>query len=172
MKGPTHDHNRQGNIAIIVLAGYAKSRNVADRDLGDILDDDGDAVHLCQNDVLDVVDLVALRQVVGATAVDETHTTDVDRLLAHGDLAAAHVDIGVTQGGDDLRYGDAVAVKLMQIDLDVVLLGGPSPRIDLNHTWNGKQTACDDPILDGAQIGQAEVLRAEHLIANHFANQA
>jgi len=60
----------------------------------------------------------------------------------------------------------------MQIDLDVEFLGGAAPGIDLNDAGHGQQPALHDPVLDGAQIGQAEVRRADHLIAKDLADQA
>ncbi len=67
---------------------------------------------------------------------------------------------------------DVVGVELVQIDLDLELLGRAAPGVDLNDAGNGQQTALHDPILDRAQIGQSEMRRAGHLIAIDFADQA
>ncbi len=60
----------------------------------------------------------------------------------------------------------------MQIDLDVVFLGGAAPGIDLHHARHGEKPPLQDPILHGAQIGQTEMRRPDHLIAVDFADQA
>ena len=53
-----------------------------------------------QHDILDVIDLVALSQIIIAAVVNLTDPTDVDGLLADGDFASADVDIGVAQRSD------------------------------------------------------------------------
>ena len=73
---------------------------------------------------------------------------------------------------DDLRQRDVVGVELVQIDIDVILLGRAAPGVDLNDARHGQQAALHDPILNGAQIGQAEVRRPDHLIAINLAHQA
>jgi hypothetical protein len=60
----------------------------------------------------------------------------------------------------------------MQIDLDVIFLGGPAPSVDLHDARHAEEPALQNPILDRAQIGQAEVRRPGHLIAVDFADQA
>ena len=82
------------------LPADAKARHIADRNRGDILDLDRKTVRLAQDDVLDVLDLVALGDVVGAAAVDQSDAADIDRLLADRDLTAADIDIGVAERGD------------------------------------------------------------------------
>ena len=58
-----HDDNRQRDIAVVILAGDTQARNVADRNLGHVLDLYWCAVHLTEDDVLDVVNSPALRQI-------------------------------------------------------------------------------------------------------------
>ena len=93
-------------------------------------------------------------------------------MLANDDLAAADVDIGVAECGDDLRDRDIISVEFVQIDVDVVLLGRAAPRIHGHHPRHGEQSPRDDPVLHGAQVGQPEMRRADHLIAEHLADKA
>ena len=60
----------------------------------------------------------------------------------------------------------------MQIDVDVVFLGGAAPGVDLHDAGNGEQAPLQYPILHRAQIGQPEMRRPDHLIAVDFANEA
>ena len=60
---PVHHQDGRDHVVFVVAAGLAEPRHVADVDLRHVLDLDGHAVELRQRNVLDVVDLVALRQV-------------------------------------------------------------------------------------------------------------
>jgi hypothetical protein len=94
------------------------------------------------------------------------------RLLADGDFAAADIDVGVAERGDQLRNGDVVGFELLRIGVDIELLGGAAPAIDLDHAGNGEQAAGDDVILQGAEIGQAEMRWPLDLVAVDLADQA
>src|SRR5262249_51647767 len=105
----------------------------------DVLHQHGNASRLgIEHDVLDV-----------AHRADQAETADVHRLLADVDGAAAHVDVGVTQRGENLRQGDAVGVELVEVDLDVVRLRRAAPGHHLNDAGHGEQAALHDPILKG-----------------------
>ena len=93
-------------------------------------------------------------------------------MLADGDLAAADIDVGVAERGDQLRNGDVVGFELLRIGVDVELFGRAAPTVDLNHARNRQQAPRDDLVLQGAQIGQAEMRRSDDLIAIDFADQA
>jgi hypothetical protein len=113
-----------------------------------------------------------LRQILAAAVVQQADAADIDRLLAKTDRAAADIDIRVPDGGDDLRQRHVVSVKLVEIDLDFEFLSRAAPGIHLHDAGNGQQPALHDPILDGAEIGQAEMRRSCHLVAVDFADQA
>ena len=113
VKGSAHDDDRQGNVVVVIPAGDAEPRHVADRDLGDILDLDRNAVDLREDDILDVVDVPALGQILVAAAIEQPDAADVHRLLADGDLAAADIDVGIAECADDLRYRDVVGVEFV-----------------------------------------------------------
>jgi hypothetical protein len=92
--------------------------------------------------------------------------------LADGDLAAADIDVGVAERGDDLRNGDAVGVELMQVDVDIVLLGRTAPRVDLHDPRHAEYATGRDPGLHRAQIGEPEMGWADDLIAIDLADRA
>ena len=167
-----HDHDRRDHVVLVVAPRLAEPRHDSDRDFGDLLDEHRHAVRLEQQDVFDVLDLVALGEVRGAAAVDEADAAYVDRLLAEVDRAPADVDVGVADRADDLRQGDVVGVEFVKIDFDVVFLGGSAPGVHLHHARHGEEAALEHPILHGAQIGQAEVRRPGELIAIDFPDQA
>src|SRR5262249_16194081 len=123
----------------MIPAGDAEPRHVADRDLGDVLYLHWDAVELRQHDIFDVPDMPALRQVAVSAAVKQSDGADIHRLLADGDLAPAHIDIGVAERADDLRDRDIVGVEFIEIDLNIVLLGRTAPGIYCDHPRRGEE---------------------------------
>src|SRR5262249_7079597 len=112
----------------------------------------------------DVLDVGYLR--------DQADAANVDRLLADVDRAAPDVDVGIAEGVQDLLQRHAISVELVQIDLDIVRLGRAAPGHNLDHPGNRQQPALNDPILERAQIRQAEVLRPNQLVAIYLADQA
>jgi hypothetical protein len=170
--GSAHHDNGQRHIIVAVAPGNAQPRHKADRDFGDLLYLHRNAVHLREHDVLDVVHLPALGQIVCPSAVEQPDAADIHGLLADRDLASADIDVGATECPDDLGQRDVVSIELVQIDFDIVLLGGAAPRVHRDNAWNGKQPADGDPILHRAQIGQPEVRWTDHLVAKNLADQA
>ncbi len=171
MRSVHHDDGRD-NIVLIVSPHLAKPRRITDRDLGDVFDEYRDAVALPERNILDVFDVIALCEVVGAAGVHQADATNVDGLLAHIDRPAADIDVGVAERSDNLRQRNVVSVEFVQIDVDIVFLGRAAPSIYLNDPWDGQKAALHDPILDSAQIGQPEMRRPDHLITVNFADQA
>ncbi len=167
-----HHQNGGDYVVFVVASGLAEPRHIADIDLRHVLDLDGHAVRLRQRNVLDIVDLVAFGQVDGSAAVDQADAAHIDRLLAEIDGAAADIDVRIPDRGDHLGQGDAVGVELVQIDFDLVFLGGSAPGVDLDDARHRQEAALQHPVLDGAQIGQPEVRRPDHLVAIDFAHQA
>jgi len=93
---------------------------------------DRNAVRLGQRDAFDVLDLVALGQIRRAAGVDQADAAHVHGLLPDIYRASADIDIGVTDRGDHLGYGNVVSVEFIEIDFDLVFLGCPAPGIHLN----------------------------------------
>ena len=123
-----HDDDGGDDVVLVIAAGLAEARHVADGHLGDVFHKDRHAVRLRKRDVLDVRDLVALGDIRGAAGVHQTDAANVHRLLAHVDGASADIDIGVADRADDLRQRDVVGVELVQIDFDVDIAWWSRPR--------------------------------------------
>ncbi len=172
VQGAVHHQDRRHHVVFAVAPGFAEPRRVSDVDPGDVLDLDRNAVELGEDDVLDVADVVALRQILGAAAVHQADAADVDGLLADVDRAAADIDVGIGDGVDDLGQGHVEGVELMEVDLDLVLLRGSAPRVDLHDARHREEAPLENPILDGAQVGQPEMGRSDHLITIDLADQA
>ena len=85
------------HVVLVIAAGDAEPRHEADVDARHVLDQHRHAVVLAEHDVLDILDVIALRQIVVAAVVDQPDAADVDRLLADRDLAPADVDVGVAE---------------------------------------------------------------------------
>ena len=119
VKRAVHHQDSGHDIVLVIAAGFAEPRHIADIDLRDILDLNRYAVRLGQRNVLDVVDFITLGQIQTAAAVDEADAADIDGLLTEIDGATADIDIGVADRGDHLRYGDVIGVELVEIDLDL-----------------------------------------------------
>src|SRR3984957_1042257 len=170
--GPAHHHDRGRNIVFMIPAPDPEARYKADGNSRDVLHLDGKTVRLTEDDVLDVLDLVTLGDVFGAAAVNQSDAADIDRLLSDRDLAAADVDIGVAERGDQLRDRDVVGFQLAKVGIDVELLGGAAPAVDLHHTGKGEKAPGDDIVLQRTQIGQPEMLGTNDLIAIDLADEA
>src|ERR1700730_2979728 len=169
--GAPHHDDRRGDVVLLLSPRDAEPRHKADRDRGDVLDLDRQPARLGENDILDILDFVAFGDVVGAAGVDQADAADVDRLLADRDLASADINVGVAERRHELRHGDVVSLELLQVGIDIELLGGAAPGVDLHHAGNGHETAGDHVVLQRPQIGQAEIGRADQLIAVDLADQ-
>src|SRR6516225_3811334 len=170
--GSSHHDDGCHNIVVAISAGNAEARHVTDRNVCDVLDLDGQAARLGQDDVFDVLHVVTIRHNLVAAAIDQPDAADIDRLLPDRDFAAADIDVGVSERGNKLRHSDIVRFELLQVGVDIELFGGSAPGIDLGHAGNSEQAARDDIVLQGAQIGQPEMRRPDDLVAVDFADQA
>src|SRR5580704_3320751 len=170
--GAAHHDDRGRDVRIVVTSGDAQPRHKTDLDLGHVLNQDRHPVRLAEHDVFDIGYSTALCQIVIAPGIDQADAADVDRLLTHRDLTTADVDVGIAERGDDLRDGDVVGFELVEIDIDVELLGGAAPAIDRHDAGNGQQPARHDPVLHRAEVGQTEVGRPDDLVADDLADQA
>ena len=172
MKRAVHHHNRGDNIGFAVASRLAQPGDVANVDLCYVLQLYGHAIGLRQRDILDVLDLAPLGQVQGPAAVDQADAPDIDRLLADIDAARADVHVRIADRGHELRQRDPVGLQLVEVGLDLVFLRGPAPGVDLHHAGNGEQAALQNPVLDGPEIGQAEMRGSFDLIAVNLADDA
>ena len=137
--------------------------------MADIFICTGTPFDLAEHDVFDVVDLISLGQIIVAAVVDQPHAANVDGLLADADFAAAHVDVGVAQRGQNLRHGNVVGFQLVRVDRNLKFFGRAAPTVDRGDAGNRQQPPRHDPILHGAQVDDSEMRRAHDLVAIDFA---
>jgi hypothetical protein len=170
--GAPHDDDGGDHVILMIAARDAESRHEPDVYSRNVLDQHGNAVELPEHDVLNVIDVIALREIIVPAVVDQSHAADVHRLLADGDLAAAHIDVGVAERGQKLRHRDVIRLEFVEIGLDFEFLCGSAPAVDRNHTLDRRQAPQRDPVLHGAQVGEPEVLGADDLVTVDLADQA
>ena len=136
-----HEDDAFDGLILPHVAELAEARRVSDLDLGDVLDEDRNAVLLLQDDVADV----------GGVA-DQAKAADVIELAALGIESAAGVGVVVAQLLGDLRHGDAVGEQLVGIEQHLILHGGAAETGIVGHALNGAEMAFDHPILDHLQV--------------------
>ena len=139
---PIHYHNGRHHIVVSIAAALAQPWHIAHVDLRNVFHQDRNAVRLREDDIFDVIDLPALGQIGSAPAVDQADAADIDRLLADIDRSPAHVDIGVADGADQLGYGNAIGLKLVEIGLDFEFLGRTAPGVDLHNPGTDSNLRC------------------------------
>jgi hypothetical protein len=172
MQRPIHHDDRGDDIILLVAAGFAKSWESADIDPGNMLYLNRRAVRLRQDNFLNVVKPIALRQIAFAAAVEKAYATNIHRLLADVDGPSPDVDVGVADGADQLRQCNVIRIEFIEIGLDFKFFGHAAPGVDLDDTGDAQQPALQHPILNCAKIGQSKVGGADELIAKDLANQA
>ena len=89
-------------------------------------------------------------------------------MLAYANFAPAYVDIRVAERCQNLGYGDAVGFQFVRVHFDLELFGGTSPTVDRRNAGYGQQPARDDPVLNGTQVRDSKMRRADYLIAVDF----
>ena len=136
---PLHD-DCADHVVVRVAAQNAEPRPVADGDLADILHQHRNAVLLAQNDVLDVVNFVALpsgRQ-LPPSSIRPTPRILMDcwpmRISRPPTLMLA-----VAERGQNLRHRDAVGFELVRVDFDLEFLGRTSPTVDGRNARDRQQ---------------------------------
>src|SRR4029077_19567287 len=117
-----HQHDALDNIVIVVFAGDAKSRLLADGDGGDVLDQHRGAVVRGDHGVGQVVD-----------RTDQTDAAHDRRLRADVEGVAADIDVRIADCLHELRQCQPVGDQLVEIDLKFVGLGPSAPAGDVDH---------------------------------------
>ena len=64
----------------------------------------------------------------------------------------------------DLVEGQAVLDQPVRVDANLVLLLEAAPAIDLGGARDGAQLGLDDPVVNGAQIGQVVALAGDDIV--------
>ena len=131
-----------------VDAGAAGAQFAPDRDIGHVLDADGNAAAGGHDDVGDVVHVL-----------DAAGGADDVAFAVLLDVVGAAADVVGFDGGDHLTERQAVADQLRRIGLDLELLDEAADGVGAGDARHRLHLRADDPVLHGAQVhGALEIV--------------
>ncbi len=156
-----HQHDALHDIVVLIEAGDAEPRFLADRDGRDVLDQNRIAAALRHHGVGEVVD-----------RPDQPDAADHRRLRADVDGIAADIDVGIADGLQQLRQRQAVGDQLVEVDLQLVGLGLAAPAGDIDHARHGAEAALQNPVLQRLEVEHAVIRRSDQPVAVDFADRA
>ena len=148
-----HEAQPQDDLALAVGRDRPPADLVADLDVGHVADPDRHAVLGRHHDGLDLLDVDG-----AADAVDQEHAA------APADVAAADVAVVLLDRLDHLVEGQAVLDEAVGVDADLVLLLVAAPAVDLGRALHCPQLGPDDPVVDGAQLGDVVPLAGDDVV--------
>ena len=161
LRAAPHQHDALDDVVVVVVAGDAQPRLVADRDGRHVGDQHRRAVAHRQHGVADV-----------GHGADLADAADHRRLRAEIDRVGADIDVGAVQRVEHLLQRDAVGQELVEVDGDVEGLALAAPGRDVDHARHRLEPAQQDPVLDGLEVGHAVARRADHAVAEDLADRA
>src|SRR6185437_13786394 len=156
-----HQHDALNDVVVVVLAGDAEPRLVANLDGGDVLDQYRRAVWRGDHGVLDRID-----------RPDQADAAHDRRLRADVDGVTANIDVGVADRLQQLRQRQPIRDQLVEIDLDFIGLGLAAPSGDVDHAWHGAEATLQHPVLQGLEIEHRITGRADQPVAVDFTDGA
>ena len=115
-----HEAQPQDHFAAAGAGRGAAADLVADADVADVPDPDGDAVMGGDDDVGDLLD-----------ARGQAHALDEVKLTPLDDVASADALVVGAQSAEDVVQGEVVAQQPVGLDDDLVLAALAAPRVDL-----------------------------------------
>ena len=155
-----HQHDALHDVVVLVEAGDAEPRLLADGDGGDVLDQHRIAAALRDHGVGEVVD-----------RADQADAAHHGGLRADIDGIAADIDVGIADGLQQLRQRQAVGDQLVEIDLQLIGLGLAAPAGDVDHAGHGAEAALQHPVLQRLEVEHAVVRRPDQPVAVDFADR-
>src|SRR6201996_8541504 len=156
-----HQHDALDDVVGIVEAADAEPRFFADGDGGDVLDQHRIAAALRHHGVGEIVDR--------ADQADATHHRG---LGADVDGVAADIDVGIADGLQQVRQGQAVGDQLVEIDLYLIGLGLAAPAGDVDHAGHRAEAPLQYPVLQGFEVEHAVVRRPDQAVTIDLADRA
>ena len=155
-----HQHDALNDVVVLVEAGDAEPRLLADRDLRDVADQHRIAARLRHHGVVEVVD-----------RADQADAAHHGGLRADVDGVAADIDVGVGDRLQHLRQRQPVGDQSVEIDLQFVGLGLAAPAGDVDDAGHGAEAALQHPVLQRLEVEHAVVRRAFQAIAKNLAGR-
>jgi len=153
----THQNNALNDIVVIVLAGNAKARLVADTNVRNVAHAHGIAVCRSQHGVADVID-----------RTNKTYAANDRRLLANVDGIAANVDVAVVENLKNLRQRQSVCDQFVEINLNLEGLALATPAGDIDDTGHCAESTRENPLLQSLQVHHAIVRWTHKSVAEDF----
>ena len=155
-----HQHDALHDVVVLVEAGDAEPRLLADRDMRDVADQHRIAARLRHHGVVEVVD-----------RADQADAAHHGGLRADVDGVAADIDVGVGNGLQHLRQRQPVGDQLVEIDLQLVGLGLAAPAGDVDDAGHGAETALQHPVLQRLEVEHAVIRRAFQAVTKNLAGR-
>jgi hypothetical protein len=85
-------------------------------------------------------------------AADQADAADVHGHAALDDVVAAHVGVGVGQGGLDLLQRDAELLHPVGVGVDLVALDGAAAAADVHDPRDAAELTLQHPVLQGLEV--------------------
>src|SRR5579872_3734284 len=120
---------------------FTEPGQVADIDLGQVLDQHGNAIVDLDDNIADLVDII-----------QQADTADDIGLGILLDDIAADIDIAFADGVVNVQGGDAQVGKHHRVDLYLVSLDHSAETHDVRYAGNGAELAVNDPVLDRLEL--------------------
>ena len=155
-----HQHDALHDVVVLVEAGDAEPRLLADGHGGDVLDQHRVAAALRHHGVGEIVD-----------RADQADAAHHGGLRADIDGVAADIDVGIADRLQQLRQRQAVGDQLVEVDLQLVGLGLAAPAGDVDHAGHGAEAALQHPVLQRLQVEHAVVRRPDQPVAIDLADR-
>ena len=156
-----HQDDAGNDVGLVVAPGDPQARGETDLHLGHVRQKDRHAALLQQDDVADVLE-----------RGHDAKAAHVDRLLAHGDGAAADVGVAGRDGGDHLRQRQAIGHQAIEVDLGLKLLGLAAEHDHVGNPRDDAQLALHHPVLQRLELHHVHLRRTAQLVAHDFADAA
>src|ERR1700676_980182 len=140
-----HEDDAFDGVIVFLGAGLktenAEAGRVADFDVADVLDADGNAIVAADDDFADVFG-----------GFEKAEAADVIKLAALRIEAAAGVGIVGGESGEHLHNGKVIAVEARGVEQDLILHGGAAEAGIVRDARDAAIRASNDPIVVGLQF--------------------
>src|ERR1700681_3928799 len=141
-----HQHDALHDVVVLIEAGDAEPRLLANGHGRNVLDKNRIAAALRHHGVGEVVD-----------RADQADAAHHGGLRSDVDGVAADIDVGIADGLQQLRQCQAVGDQLVEVDLQLIGLGLAAPAGDVDDAGHRAKTPLQHPVLQRFQVEHAVV---------------
>ena len=157
-----HQHDALHDVVVLVEAGDAEPRLLADRDGGDVLDQHRIAAATA-------TPWCCARSSIERIRPTPRTTADCAPMLT---VLPPTLMLALLDGLQHLRQRQPVGDQLVEIDLQFIGLGLAAPAGDVDHAGHGAEAALQHPVLQRLEVEHAVVRRSFQAVAKDFADRA